>query len=310
MWKQFNPDGTLVYGNFLETVTQVIPMYAMRAIGGTLYLTGFILLAINVIKTAKAGSKVEDELAEAAPLKKISGQRIAGEGWHTWLERRTVLFTILTTVAILIGGLVEIVPLILVKSNIPTIASVKPYTPLELEGRDIYIREGCNNCHSQMIRPFRSEVERYGEYSKAGEYVYDFPFLWGSRRTGPDVHRVGGKYNNNWHFNHMMDPRSTSPGSIMPRYSWLIKNDMNASNLESKMEGLVTLGVPYTAERISGAKQELLTQAKEIEESLRQDPEFVKNYGSSNIQNKEIVALISYLQRLGTDIKANKTALK
>ena len=310
MWKQFNPDGTLVYGNFLETVTQVLPMYAMRAIGGTLYVTGYILLAINVIKTAKAGSPVEDELAEAAPLKKISGQRIAGEGWHTWLERRTVLFTILTTVAILIGGLVELVFLMLVKSNVPTIASVKPYTPLELEGRDIYIREGCNNCHSQMIRPFRSEVERYGEYSKAGEYVYDFPFLWGSRRTGPDVHRIGGKYNDNWHFNHMSDPRSTSPGSIMPRYSWLIKDDMNASNLESKMKGLVTLGVPYTDEEITGAKQSLLDQAKLIENNLRQDPEYVKNYGSSNIQNKEIIALIAYLQRLGTDIKANtKTAL-
>ncbi len=311
MWKQFNPDGTLVYGNFLETVTQILPMYAMRAIGGTLYLTGFILLAINVIKTAKAGSPVEDELAEAAPLKRISGQRIAGEGWHTWLERRTVLFTILTTVAILIGGLVEIVPLMLVKSNVPTISSVKPYTPLELEGRDIYIREGCNNCHSQMIRPFRSEVERYGEYSKAGEFIYDFPFLWGSRRTGPDVHRIGGKYNDNWHFNHMLDPRSTSPGSIMPRYSWLIKNNMNASNLESKMKGLVTLGVPYTDIEIAGAKQKLMDQAKQIESNLRQDPEFVKNYGSSNIQNKEIVALIAYLQRLGTDIKANtKTALK
>ncbi|MBK5208547.1 MAG: cytochrome-c oxidase, cbb3-type subunit I [Flavobacteriaceae bacterium] len=310
MWKQFNPDGTLVYGNFLETVTQILPMYAMRAIGGTLYLTGFILLAINVIKTARAGSPVEDELAEAAPLKKISGQRIVGEGWHTWLERRTVLFTILTTVAILIGGLVELVPLMLVKSNVPTIASVKPYSPLELEGRDIYIREGCNNCHSQMIRPFRSEVERYGEYSKAGEFVYDFPFLWGSRRTGPDVHRVGGKYNDNWHFNHMSDPRSTSPGSIMPRYSWLIKNDLNASNLENKMKGLVTLGVPYTDAEITGAKQNLLDQAKLIEGNLRQDPEYVKNYGSSNIQNKEIVALIAYLQRLGTDIKANKTALK
>lgn len=311
MWKQFNPDGTLVYGNFLETVTQVLPMYAMRAIGGTLYLTGFILLAINIIKTAKAGSAVEDELAESVPLKKISGQRIAGEGWHTWLERRTVLFTILTTVAILIGGLVEIVPLILVESNVTKIESVKPYTPLELEGRDIYIREGCNNCHSQMIRPFRSEVERYGEYSKAGEFVYDFPFLWGSRRTGPDVHRIGGKYNNNWHFNHMMDPRSTSPGSIMPRYSWLIKNDLNASNLEDKMSGLAKLGVPYSSEDISGAKQNLLAQAKEIETSLRQDPEFVSNYGSSNIQNKEIVALIAYLQRLGTDIKGNSnTALK
>jgi len=311
MWKQFNPDGTLVYGNFLETVTSVMPMYTMRAIGGTLYLIGFILLAINIVKTARAGYPVEDELAEAAPLKKISGQRIAGEGLHTWLERRTVLFTILTTVAVLIGGLVEIIPVMLVKSNVPTITSVKPYTPLELEGRDIYIREGCNNCHSQMIRPFRSEVERYGEYSKAGEFIYDFPFLWGSRRTGPDVHRIGGKYNDNWHFNHMLDPRSTSPGSIMPRYSWLIKNDMNASNLESKMKALATLGVPYTDEEIAGAKQALLTQAKAVENNLRQDPEYVKNYGSSNIQNKEIVALIAYLQRLGTDIKANtSTALK
>jgi len=144
-------------------------MYAMRAFGGTLYLTGFILLAYNIYKTAKAGSTVEDELVEAAPLKVISNRRLAGEGWHSWLERRTVLFTILTTVAILIGGAIEIIPLIVVPSNIPKITSVKPYTPLELEGRDIYIREGCNNCHSQMIRPFRSEVERYGEYSKAGE---------------------------------------------------------------------------------------------------------------------------------------------
>ncbi|PHS52240.1 MAG: cytochrome C oxidase Cbb3 [Lutibacter sp.] len=311
MWKQFNLDGTLVYGNFLETVTQILPMYAMRAIGGTLYLTGFILLAYNVIKTARAGSIVEDELAEAVALKKIRGQRIVGEGWHTWLERRTILFTILTTVAVLIGGLVEIVPMLLVKSNIPTIESVKPYTPLELEGRDIYIREGCNNCHSQMIRPFRSEVERYGEYSKAGEFIYDYPFLWGSRRTGPDVHRIGGKYNDNWHFNHMLDPRSTSPGSIMPRYSWMITNNLNASDLENKMRALAKLGVPYSVEEISGAKQNLLAQAKEIENNLRQDPEFVKNYGTSNIENKEIVALIAYLQRLGTDIKGTKnTALK
>lgn len=302
MWKQFSPDGTLVYGNFLETVTQVLPMYGMRAIGGTLYLAGFILMGINVYKTAKAGSAVEDELAEAAPLKRISGKRVTGEALHTWLERKTILFTILTTVAVLIGGLVEMVPMFLVKSNIATIESVKPYTPLELEGRDIYIREGCNNCHSQMIRPLRSEVERYGEYSKAGEFVYDFPFLWGSRRTGPDVHRIGGKYNDNWHFNHMLDPRSTSPGSIMPRYSWLIQNNLNASDIENKMEALVTLGVPYTDEDIQSAKQQLLTQAKEIENNLRQDPEFVKNYASSDIQNKEIVALIAYLQRLGTDI--------
>jgi len=307
MWKQFNPDGTLVYGNFLETVTQIMPMYAMRAFGGTLYLIGFLLLAYNLIKTAKAGSPVEDELAEAVPLKIISSTRVAGEGWHSWLERRTILFTILTTVAILIGGAVEIIPLLVVDENIPTISSVKPYTPLELEGRDIYIREGCNNCHSQMIRPFRSEVERYGEYSKAGEFVYDHPFLWGSKRTGPDLHRIGKKYNDNWHFNHMLDPRLTSPGSIMPQYPWLLKNDLDISHTKNKINAMVKLGVPYSQFELDKAVHLLKNQALEIESNLRQDPEFVKNYGKANIQNKEIVALIAYLQRLGTDIKA-KTA--
>jgi len=304
MWKQFNPDGTLVYGNFLETVTQIIPLYALRAVGGTLYLTGFILLVINVWKTVAKGSDVEDELAEAMPLKTISNARQNGEGFHSWLERRSVLFTILTTIAILIGGLVEIVPMFLVESNVQKISSVKPYTPLELEGRDIYIREGCNNCHSQMIRPFRSEVERYGEYSKAGEFVYDKPFLWGSKRTGPDLHRIGGKYNDNWHFNHMYDPQSTSPGSIMPRYPWLIEDDLNISKTEDKMAAMVNLGVPYSQFEYDNALYILKNQAAEIEQNLRQDPEFVKNYGNSDIQDKEIVALIAYLQRLGTDIKA------
>lgn len=310
LWKQFDESGTLVYGNFLETVTQIIPMYAMRAFGGTLYFTGFVLLAINLLKTAAIGSKVEDELAEAMPLERISGQRATKEGIHTWLERKVVLFTVLAFVATAIGGAVQIIPLLVVKSNIPEITSVKPYTPLEVEGRDIYIREGCNNCHSQLVRPFRSEVERYGEYSKAGEYVYDFPFLWGSRRTGPDVHRLGGKYNDNWHFNHMMDPRSTSEGSIMPMYPWLIKNQLDYSMLEAKLKALKTLGVPYTDEEIAGAKASLEAQAKSIEQSLQQDPEYVKNYATSNIQEKEIVALIAYLQRLGMDIKANQTAQK
>jgi len=310
LWKQFNEAGTLVYGNFLETVTQIIPMYWMRAIGGTLYLTGFILMAYNLLKTAKQGSKVTDELAEAAPLERISGKRAKKEALHPWLERKVVLFTVLSFVAVVIGGLVEIVPMFLVKSNIPEIASVKPYTPLEVEGRDLYIREGCNNCHSQMIRPFRSEVERYGEYSKAGEYVYDHPFLWGSRRTGPDLHRIGGKYNNNWHFNHMMDPSSTSPGSIMPRYTWMIKKDLDYSQIGKKMETLRTLGVPYSDAEIEGAVASLESQAKEVEADLHQDPEYVKNYADSNMESKEIVALIAYLQRMGTDIKANETAQK
>lgn len=302
MWKQFNPDGTLVYGNFLETVTQIIPMYAMRAFGGTLYLVGFIILAYNIYKTAKQGSAVTDELAEAAPLKPITGRRMAGERVHSWLERRTVLFTVLTTIAIAIGGAVEIIPLLTVDSNIPKITSVKPYTPLELEGRDIYIREGCNNCHSQMIRPFRSEVERYGEYSKAGEFVYDFPFLWGSKRTGPDVHRVGGKYNDNWHFNHMYDPESTSPGSIMPRYPWLFDTKLNTAHTETKMRNLIKLGVPYTQSELDKALYLLRNQAEGIEKNLRQDPKYVEEYGDANMQDKEIIAMIAYLQRLGTDI--------
>jgi cytochrome c oxidase cbb3-type subunit I/II len=319
MWKQFKPDGTLQYGNFLETVTQIMPMYWMRAIGGVLYLTGVIVLVYNIIKTVKQGSPVEDELAEAPALQKISAGRLKGEKWHGWLERRPVQLTLLATVAILIGGIIQIVPTIMVKSNIPTIASVKPYTPLELEGRDLYIREGCVGCHSQMIRPFRSEVARYGDYSKAGEYVYDHPFLWGSKRTGPDLHREGGKYNDNWHFNHMWDPRSTSPGSIMPAYTWLYNNSpMDYSMTEKKMTAMRTLGVPYTDADISNAKKSIEAQASTIEKNLSNDPDFVKSYEESKqkaaakgetfvpMKDREIVAMIAYLQRLGTDLKVKK----
>ena len=321
MWKQFNPDGTLVYGNFLETVTQIMPMYWMRAIGGTLYVAGLLVLVYNVIKTVAAGSKVEDELAEAPALAVISSKRMKGEKWHSWLERRPIQFTVLSLVAILIGGIIQIIPTIVVKSNIPTIASVKPYTPLELEGRDLYIREGCVGCHSQMIRPFRSEVERYGDYSKAGEYVYDHPFLWGSKRTGPDLHRVGAKYNDNWHFNHMWDPQSTSPGSIMPGYKWLYDNKpMDYSQTEKKMQVMVTLGVPYTKDDIKNAKKSIDEQATQIEKNLYADPDFVKSYEESKknaatrgevfvpMKDREITALIAYLQRLGTDIKVKETA--
>jgi cytochrome c oxidase cbb3-type subunit I/II len=318
MWKQFNPDGTLTYGNFLETVTEIIPMYWMRAIGGTLFLTGMLIMVYNIIVTIKQGSKVEDELAEASALERVTKKRTSSEGWHTWLERRPVQLTLLATVAILIGGVVQIIPTILVKSNIPTIASVKPYSPLELEGRDIYIREGCVGCHSQMIRPFRSEVERYGEYSKAGEYVYDHPFLWGSKRTGPDLHRIGGKYSDNWHFNHMYDPQSTSSGSIMPRYPWLIKNELDKSQIEDKMQAMVTLGVPYTEADIVNARANMLLQGEQIENNLYSDPDFVityeadKKYAKENgepfidMKNREIVAIIAYLQRLGTDIKVEE----
>ncbi len=313
MWKQFNPDGSLVYGNFLETVFEIIPMYWMRAIGGTLYISGMLILVYNIITTIRTSkNKVTDDLAEAPALQRVSKNRVLGEGWHTWLERRPVQLTILATVTVLIGGIVQIIPTILVKSNIPTISSVKPYTPLELEGRDIYIREGCVSCHSQMIRPFRSEVERYGEYSKAGEYVYDHPFLWGSKRTGPDLLRVGGKYSDNWHLNHLYDPQSTSSGSIMPSYKWLTRNELDKSKTEAKMRVMVKLGVPYSEEDIANAQQSMTEQGTKIEQNLYNDPDFVEAYEADKqasgadfveMRNREIVAVIAYLQRLGTDIK-------
>jgi len=315
MWKQFNADGTLVYGNFLETVAEIIPMYWMRAIGGSLYILGAFVMLYNLVQTIRNGSEVTDELAEAAPLERVSKKRLVGEGYHNWLERRPVQLTILATVAILIGGIVQIVPTILVKSNIPTISSVQPYTPLELEGRDLYIREGCVGCHSQMIRPFRSEVERYGEYSKAGEYVYDHPFLWGSKRTGPDLMRVGGKYSDSWHLNHFYDPQSISSGSLMPSYKWIILNELDKSETENKMEVMVDLGVPYTPEDIARAQEWMTEQGTSIEENLYTDPDFAKNYEANKanakennvefveMRNREIVALIAYIQRLGTDIK-------
>lgn len=320
MWKQFNPDGSLVYGNFLETVNQIMPMYAMRAIGGTMYLIGMLVMVYNAYKTVANGNAVEDELAEAPALTKIASYRLKGEKFHGWLERKPIQLTILATIAILIGGIIQIVPTIVVKSNIPTISSVKPYTPLELEGRDLYIREGCVGCHSQMIRPFRSEVARYGEYSKSGEYVYDHPFLWGSKRTGPDLMRVGRKYNDNWHFNHLWDPQSTSAGSIMPGYKWLFDNkSANYSEIEKKMNVMKTLGVPYTDEEIKNAKKSIAEQSAKIEENLKNDPDFVKSYEQSEknakakgetfvpMKDREIVALIAYLQRLGTDIKVKET---
>jgi cytochrome c oxidase cbb3-type subunit I/II len=321
LWKQFNPDGSLMYGNFLETVNQIVPMYWMRAIGGSLYLVGVLIGIYNIIKTYAKGSAVEDEMTEALPLQKIKKSRMAGETLHGWLERKPVQLTLLATVAILIGGAIQIIPTLLIKSNIPTISSVKPYTPLELEGRDIYIREGCVSCHSQMVRPFRSETERYGEYSKAGEFVYDHPFLWGSKRTGPDLHRVGGKYNDNWHFNHMYDPQSTSQGSLMPAYKWLIRNKLDTDDLQKKMQVMANLGVPYTEEEIQQAYEDLTAQAMKIEESLKNDPDFVSSYEADRadkaasgepfveMHQREIVALIAYLQRLGTDIKASNTSL-
>ncbi len=296
MWKQFTPEGLLKYPNFLETTLQLLPLHMMRAFGGVLYLTGAIMMAYNLFKTMAAGTLVANEPAEAPALAAVFVPTGQDTYWHRWIERKPMPLLVGSLVVILIGTMVELIPTFMVKSNVPTIASVKPYTALEVEGRDLYIREGCVNCHSQMVRPFRSETERYGEYSKAGEFVYDHPFLWGSKRTGPDLHRVGGKYPNAWHFHHMHEPVSMSPGSIMPPYPWLLTQKLDVELTTKKLLALRSVGVPYEDETIANASADMQTQAKTISADLAAN-------GIKVQPDREIVALIAYLQRLGTDIK-------
>jgi cytochrome c oxidase cbb3-type subunit I/II len=294
MWKQFTPDGYLVYKNFLDTLLQIKYAYWLRALGGTLYLGGALIMVYNVWMTAKAGKLIPNEDAEAPAL---DNTEVVADGgyWHRWIERRPIQMLVASFVLVVIGGAIEMVPTFLIDSNVPTIASVKPYTPLELQGRDVYIREGCYLCHSQMIRPFRSETVRYGEYSKAGEFVYDHPFQWGSKRTGPDLAREGGKRPDSWHYYHMYDPTSTSDGSLMPPYVHMYRNEIDTATTARKIRVMQQLGVPYYDGYDAVANADLRTQALQIVDGLKEN-------GIEAEPNKEIIALIAYLQRLGTDI--------
>lgn len=304
MWQEFAEEGTLVY-TFLETVVQLKYLYAMRAFGGLIYIVGTSVMIYNLFKTAAAGNFLANETVEVPAM--VEHHSLKGEYWHRAIEKKPIQMLVLSLIVISIGGLVEIIPTAIVDSNIPTIASVKPYTPLELEGRDIYIREGCYNCHSQMIRPLRFETERYGEYSKAGEFVYDHPFQWGSKRTGPDLAREGGKKSNAWHYTHMLVPKELSPGTVMPAYPWLGTDDLDTSLTEKKITVMRKLGVPYEDGYEDLAMQDLNAQANEVAADI------VANISENPTQDKidalsqkEIVALIAYLQRLGTDIKTDK----
>jgi cytochrome c oxidase cbb3-type subunit I/II len=221
---------------------------------------------------------------------------------------------ILSLVVVAIGGIIEIIPTMIVKSNIATIKEVMPYTPLELEGRDVYISEGCYNCHSQLVRPLRFETVRYGEYSKSGEFVYDHPFQWGSKRTGPDLAREGGVRGNLWHYQHLMRPKVVSPGSIMPAYAWL-KGDrykIDYTMIPKKIRAMQTLGVPYKKgyDQVAIAnlkKQATLIATDIVETSPKEALKGIsKEAMVKELENKKIIALIAYLQRLGTDIKTTK----
>jgi len=317
MWRAFEPDGRLVYPDFIETVVALVPMYWVRLIGALFFFVGLLVMVYNLVRTmrsAPAGYAEEPEVhaPRLQPDDEAPGATTAANTWdhalyrvqyalrhgvHRVLERRIVVFTVLVALALSVGSLIEAVPMFVDDDNVKTIASVQPYTPLEVLGRDIYLREGCYNCHSQMVRPFRHETERYGEYSKGGEFVYDYPFQWGSKRTGPDLHRVGGKYPDLWHFRHMDEPPSTTPGSLMPRYPHLLTAPLDASEIQAKMRALRAVGTPYTDGDLEMAHERIRTQADAVAAAI------VEQQGPEGTADREIVALIAYLQRLGTDIK-------
>jgi cytochrome c oxidase cbb3-type subunit I/II len=322
MWRAFEADGRLMYPDFIETVIRIVPMYWVRLVAAVLFFSGLLLFVWNLFKTirsAPADYAVEPEVHAPPLVKDVSApgavtpantydhafyrwQHELRHGVHRVLEGRMITFTVLVVLALAVGSLVEAIPMFFDKTNVKEIASVKPYTPLEMVGRDIYLREGCYNCHSQLVRPFRYETERYGEYSKAGEYVYDHPFQWGSKRTGPDLHRVGAKYPSLWHVRHMDRPASTTPGSVMPRYPHLLVDRYDTSLVASKMRALRTVGVPYTDGEIESAPAAIEAQATLMAAEVE------SQQGPSGLADKEITALTAYLQRLGTDIRWKKPA--
>jgi cytochrome c oxidase cbb3-type subunit I/II len=313
MWRAFDETGRLAFPDFIETTMRLMPMYWTRALGGLLYLTGVLLCGYNILMTWRARpAKYDEPVVQAPPLARGHAEapaaapapawrRFTSLGWHRRWEGLPLTFTVMTTLAVVVASLFEILPTFLIRSNVPTIAAVRPLTPLELAGRDIYVREGCFNCHSQMIRPLRPETERYGEYSKPGEFVYDHPFLWGSRRIGPDLAREGGKYPDLWHVRHMEKPRSITPRSIMPGYPGLLTARVDFDRIQSRVNALAMLGVPY-GDAVSRAPELARAQAREVAARIAEQG------GPRGLEDKEIAALVAYLQRLGTDLKRGGAA--
>jgi cytochrome c oxidase cbb3-type subunit I/II len=303
MWRAFTEQGTLEYPDFLRTVTELIPMYWIRVLGGALYFVGAVLGAVNMYLTWKnRPSEYKVPVYEAPALTPYVPVKAEGGfmamNWHRSWEGKPLKLAVFTGLAIVSASLFEIIPTFIIDSNVPKIASVQPYTPLELEGRDIYIEEGCYNCHSQMVRPLHFETERFGEYSKAGEFVYDHPFQWGSRRIGPDLHRLGNRpLTASWHLRHMANPQETSPGSIMPTYAHMLENTIDFDAIPRKVAAHRTLGTPYSDEEVLNARQLAVDQAKGIAMQLA-----IEDSSLTGFETKDIVALIAYMQRLGTDI--------
>jgi cytochrome c oxidase cbb3-type subunit I/II len=344
MWRAFTADGSLAYLTFVETVNAIVPLWWARVGGGALYIAGMVLMAYNYWMTWRSRPQTyEVPIIQAAPLTKdyfddprAPESRLKGAPvldvankvdvfeqmvWHRVWERLPVKFTVLVVVAVLVASVLELVPTFLIRSSVPLTGKIKPYTPLELLGRDLYVSEGCYNCHSQQIRPLFAETERYGEYSRAEEGIYDRPFQWGSRRIGPDLAREGGRYNHFWHYRHFLDPGSATPGSIMPAYPHFEKQ-LNFKSLPARIRALSYLGTPYSADIKRDPEAHALAQAKKIvEELIEQGKAEQKTWEAKDglpsteykgqtvpLERTQMIAMIAYMQRLGVDLTADEEA--
>lgn len=300
MWKAINDKGQLVYPDFVETVQRIVPLYWVRALGGLLFFTGFLIMVYNVVKTLQNAKPVEDESVTVIDTNWRQTQEI--ESGHRKLEGMATVFSILALIAILVGSVIEIYPTLNIQKYVQPGAQTRPYSALEIAGRDIYIREGCYTCHSQMIRKLDYDVLRYGPASTIEESMYDHPFQWGSKRTGPDLARVGKKYPDLWHFKHMMDPRAVTPKSLMPSYPWLFEKEVDFLGLRKRLSVLRFVGTPYTEEQVAQADRMAQDEAAMIAKGLGVDN------APSGLEKKEIIALIAYLQSLGQKGASNGTA--
>ncbi|MHC4453669.1 MAG: cytochrome-c oxidase, cbb3-type subunit I [Planctomycetota bacterium] len=291
MWRAVDANGSLVYPDFVETTMRIVPLFLFRALGGVLFLSGYVLLLYNVYKTIKQAPKVlEDETVQIHGTLHAVNQTEHG---HRRLEGMAAVFTVLALIAILVGSIIEITPTLSISKYVKKEKKVNPFTPLELAGRDIYIKEGCYTCHSQMIRSIQAEELRYGAASTIEESMNDRPFQWGSKRTGPDLARLGKKYPDLWHYMHMENPRAVIKESIMPAYPWLIKSKINFDTLEKRISLFKKLGVPYTDEELLETSSLAKKQAEEIAKVL------TKQGVKDDMSDRKIVALIAYLQALG-----------
>lgn len=315
MWRAMDEKGALVYGTFLETVQQILPMYWIRVVGGILYIAGSLMFVVNFLMTwSTRPAKYEVPVFSAPALSKhyvdppIAGSNlnavlefakkldVFGQlNWHRRWEHLPFKFTFFVLIAVVVASLFEIVPTFLIRANVPTIAKVQPYTPLELVGRDIYVAEGCYGCHSQMIRPILAETTRYGEYSKPGEFIYDHPFQWGSRRVGPDLAREAGLRSNLWHYQHLEYPQGSSEGSTMPNYKHLTTTKLNFKAVKERVRSAMLLGAKYDFELEE-------SEAKAREQAVKVAGVLVQEGGKAKQDEYMVIALIAYLQRLGADI--------